>query len=441
MTRALLAPLLACLIGCTTLDPGVPASAQLPADAQVNPGRYVIVTVRNRGVVTATRAGSTPRGYDEAPTYTASRAAESAVRAIARDFGLTQVASWPIETLQVHCVMYAIADGVPRDELVARLAADPRVSHAQPLQTFGTSSAEYDDQYFGLQGSFDAMSVTAAHRWSRGAGVLVAVIDTGVDLRHPDLAGRIRANRNFVDRDSGRFALDRHGTEIAGVIAAVGNNGKGIVGVAPGVELVALKACWESTPAAGAALCNSFTLAQALSAAIATRADVINLSLTGPSDALLTALVIHATAHGAIVVGAIPSSGRMDGFPAAVPGVLAVAMAEDARAPSAVLTAPGHEVLTLVPNGGYDFATGSSLATANVSGVAALLRASRPDVSAETVNALLVRTTRDRVQHDRHLRTVDACSALASLLGKSGCPEPSPAEVALPPRAALATEQ
>lgn len=440
MTRLLIALSLGCLIGCTTAGPGLTASARLPPDARVNPDRYVIVTVPNRGVVTPTRAGSTPRGYDEAPTYTASRAAESAVRAIARDFGLTQVAAWPIETLRVHCVMYAIADGVPRDELVDRLAADPRVSHAQPLQSFGTSSAEYDDQYFGLQGSFDAMSVSAAHRWSQGAGVRVAVIDTGVDLRHPDLAGRVRANRNFVDRDAERFALDRHGTEIAGVIAAVGNNGRGIVGVAPRVELIAIKACWQSPSAAGAALCNSFTLAQALSAAIASGADVINLSLTGPSDALLTALVVHAITHGAIVVGAVPRSGRMDGFPAAVPSVLAVAMAEDAQIPAGALAAPGLEVLTLVPNGGYDFATGSSLATANVSGIAALLRASRPDVSAQTVSALLVRTTRDRMQNDRRLRTVDACSALASLLGESGCPATSPAEVAVPPRAALAEE-
>lgn len=439
MTRNLLAPLLACLVACTTIDAGVPAAARLPADAQANPDRYVIVTVPNRGVVTPLRAGSTPRGYDEAPGYAASRAAQSAVRAIARDFGLTQVAAWPIEALRVHCVMYAISDGMRRDELVARLAADPRVVHAQPLQTFVTSAAEYDDEYFGLQSAFDAMSVTAAHRWSQGSGVVVAVIDTGVDLRHPDLAGRVRANRNFVDRDAERFALDRHGTEIAGVIAAVGNNGRGIVGVAPRVELVALKACWQSPSVPGAALCNSFTLAQALSAAIATQADVINLSLTGPNDALLASLVMRATAQGAIVVGAVPRSGRMDGFPAAVPSVLAVAMAEDAQIPSAALTAPGLEILTLVPNGGYDFATGSSLATANVSGIAALLRASRPDVNARTVNALLVRTTRDRMQRDRRLRTVDACSALASLLEESDCPEPSAVEIAPAPRAAFAT--
>ncbi|MCM2310350.1 MAG: S8 family serine peptidase [Steroidobacteraceae bacterium] len=441
MTRGLLAPLLACLVGCTTIDAGLPEFARLPADAQANPDRYVIVTVPNRGVVTPMRAGSTPRGYDEAPTYTVSREAESAVRAIAREFGLTQVAAWPIEALRVHCVMYAISDGVPRDELVTRLAADPRVAHAQPLQTFGTSAAEYDDQYFGLQSAFDAMSVTAAHRWSQGSGVVVAVIDTGVDLHHPDLAGRIRANRNFVDRDAERFTRDRHGTEIAGVIAAVGNNGRGIVGVAPRVELVVLKACWQAPSEPGAALCNSFTLAQALSSAIAAGADVINLSLTGPSDTLLASLVVRATAQGAIVVGAVPRSGRMDGFPAAVPGVLAVAMAEDAQAPSAALTAPGVGVLTLVPNGGYDFATGSSLATANVSGIAALLRASRPGVNARTVNALLVSTTHDRVQHDRRLRTVDACSALASLLEESDCPVISALEAAPPSRAAFATGQ
>ena len=399
-------------------------AAQLPPDATSEPERYVVVTVPNRGVPLPTRAGSTLRGYDDSPAYSVSSGAESAARAIANDYDLRQVSAWPIAVLHVHCVMYRLREGEPRETVLAKLAIDPRVQIAQPLQIFGTTAtAAYDDQYVGLQRSFDEMSVVAAHQWSLGAGATVAVVDTGIDLHHPDLIGRIRASRNFVDSDSASFSLDRHGTEIAGVIAAVGNNGQGIVGVAPRVELLAFKACWQLKPGGPIAVCNTYTLAQALAAAIAARADVINLSLSGPPDPLLTALTERATAAGSIVVGAIPPSGRIDGFPAGAPGVLAVSMAEDAVTGSGALQAPGRGILTLVPNGSYDFATGSSLSAANVSGVVALLRARKQGVSAVEARRVLAQSTHEvALPDEKPVRSIDACTALAALLDKNGCP-------------------
>ena len=238
----------------------------------------------------------------------------------------------------------------------------PRVELAQPLQSFATSAATqstaaYNDPYLGLQRGLWEMSVVAAHNWSRGAGATVAIIDTGLDTSHPDLAGRVRLTRNFVDHDRTQFEHDRHGTQVAGVIAAVGDNGQGIVGVAPQVQLLAFKACWEARPDAPSAICNSFTLALAMQAAIDAHVDVVNLSLVGPADKLLAALIEKAIEHGTIVVGAVPPSGRMDGFPAGVAGVLGVDMAEREGQANGALRAPGLEILTLTPQGHYDFAT------------------------------------------------------------------------------------
>jgi hypothetical protein len=421
--RPLLAALLvaAGVVGCA--GGPVPVSlARLPAEARADPEQYLIITVRNVLAPLQVNAGSTRRGYGGSAAYAVSATAESVAREIATDYGLQQVAAWPITVLRVHCLVFRVPDGEERSELLSRLAADPRVELAQPLQSFSTSSAEYNDRYATLQRGFDAMSIAAAHRWSRGEGVLVAVIDSGVDSKHPDLAGRVRAVRNFVAADGRVEDPGRHGTEVAGVIAAVGNNGEGIVGVAPGVELLVLRACWQAQETGAAARCNTFTLAQALVAAIAARADVINLSLVGPADPLLGALTAQATAMGSIVVGAVPPGGRLDGFPAGAPGVLPVAMAEDTTAASAALRAPGKEILTLTPGGTYDFATGSSLAAGNVSGIVALLRARR-NLTAAQAKAVLAGATRPVEAPGGAVRSIDACLALASLLAGGDCPD------------------
>jgi hypothetical protein len=408
--------------GCAGGPVRAPPAAALPPDATDEPERYMLVTIANPSVPLPTRAGSTLRGYDASPYYAVSSVAAATAKAIAADYDIDEVSAWPIASLRVHCVMFRLREGESREAILSKLAADPRVQLAQPLQTFATSTGRYDDQYLGLQRAFVDMSIAAAHQWSQGAGVTVAIVDTGIDLRHPDLAGRVRTSRNFVDSDAAQFSRDWHGTEIAGVIAAVGNNGRGIVGVAPQVQLLALKACWQKERGGPSAVCNSYTLAQAIDAAIDAGADIINLSLVGPADPLLSALAERATARGSIVVGAVPASGRPEGFPSGAPGVLAVAMAEQSAAPSAALQAPGREILTLVPNGSYDFATGASLATANVSGVVALMRARRQHVTATEARTLLARSTREVSPSSDSVRSIDACTALASLLAKSGCP-------------------
>ena len=417
MTRSIGAVLLAAsLAACAAVPGGAdPAAGRMRSE----PANLIVLTVANPPETVMQRAGSTLRGYDSVPLYAPGSSALAAVASIERSYGLHQLAAWPIAPLQVHCVVLQVPAGTSREEMLARLSRDPRVSVAQPLQNFGTLSAGYNDPYVGLQRGFAQIDAAAAQQWSRGDGVRVAVIDTGMDSMHPDLQGRVDALRNFVDDDQGQFAADRHGTEVAGVIGADANNRQGIVGIAPGVRILALKACWQVQPRADGAQCNSFTLAQALTIAIESGAQVINLSLGGPADPLLTQLVGYALKRGIVVVGAVPPDGGLDGFPVGVPGVIAVDAIEHPSASASVLHAPGREVLTLTPGGHYDFVSGSSLAAAHVSGAVALLLATNPRLDSAAVYSLLSRTS--AADTDTGAVAINVCAALALLRPDSNC--------------------
>lgn len=377
--------------------------------------RLVIVAVDN------TSAGGPPRPASTRPayvgtSYAASAAARATLRAVAREYALTQVTAWPISVLAMHCAVLRIPAGSSREQLLQRLAQDRRVRLAQPLNAFAPQSVTFNDPYAPLQTGFQSIGAASAQQISSGEHVRVAVIDTGLDTRHPDFGGRVIVQRNFVDRDRARFRSDRHGTAVAGVISAAANNRLGIVGVAPRVEVIALKACWEGRQPGDPARCNSLTLAQALAAAIDERARIVNLSLTGPRDPLLSALVAAGSERGILYVGAAPRDAPADGFPVGAPGVIAVDMAESGSRRPGVLRAPGREVVTLVPGGTYDFVSGPSVAAAHVSGTIALLLARHADLDRDTVYRLL----------ERSGSQINACVALAQLTAgrESSCAAP-----------------
>jgi subtilisin family serine protease len=405
----------------------------LPADMQADPSKFVVVTVRNDSRPLTTRAGATLRGYDSAGLYGVTSDARAAVRELTRDYGLREVSAWPIAALRVHCIVFRVPENTAPVQMIARLAHDPRVDSAQPLNEFATEAqvgeSGYNDPYSDLQTVLSDLTVAQAQHWSRGRGVRIAIIDTGVDFEHPDLAGQIIARRNFVDVDERTFRGDRHGTAVAGVIAAVADNHIGIVGIAPDARLLALKACWQPGATAGPAVCDSFTLAQALESAIDLQADVVNLSLAGPTDPLLARLLRRGMQRGIVFVGAAPPARGRGGFPTDVDGVLAVAAAEDPGGEGKHLLAPGHEVLTLVPDGHWDFASGSSIAAAEVTATVALLLAERPHMAAAELYRVLALTSRSLTTHGAPLLSVNACAALAEVLQRGGC-EPGRSSVA-----------
>lgn len=402
-----------------------------PPEVRREPTQFIVVAVANPVTGRPAAVGGTAHGYGTGSNYRVSATASTQIREIARQYSLTLVSEWPIEQLQMHCVLFRIPPGTTREAMIEKLRADKRVLIVQPLNEFDSATAlptggasvvtppSFDDPYAKLQANVLALDVEEAHRLSRGAGIRVAIIDTGVDTTHPDLAGRTTLTRNYIDDDGAEFRADRHGTQIAGLIAAAANNGIGIVGVAPDVKLMAFKACWQPN-ASSAGRCNSFTLAQALADAIAQKAQVINLSLVGPSDPLLEALVDKAITYGVVVVGAVSSDSRLR-FPAGIPRVLAVGEAESGDTTGDILRAPSRDIVTLVPNGHYDFASGSSLATAQISGVVALLLAKEPKLGIDRLRALLEQSTEKHDTTRGPFLSVNACAALAQVVHGASC--------------------
>ena len=405
---------------CSSAPPRIESSA-LGNQVSQSADRFIIVAVESAPATYVAQAGGTPRGYDAVADYGPTSHARQAMRALEKEYGLREVNAWPIEPLHIHCAVLEIPSGADRNTLLAALAKDRRVKLTQPLQTFATRTTGYNDPYIGLQRGFQQMDVADAHPWSRGEGVKVAIIDTGVDIQHPDLRGSIAGAANFVDADDAQFRHDRHGTEMAGVIAAVANNREGIVGVAPNARLFIFKACWQASSDADAARCNSFTLARALTAAFDVHAQVVNLSLAGPDDPLVGDLIREGLRRGMLFVGAASAGSATEGSLLHQPGIIEVASAETHSAIANALYAPGREILTLLPGGHYDFASGTSIATAQVSGVVALMLAKNPELSAAAAYQLLRDTSSSSKAEDGSVRGVDACAAVVTLARQGSC--------------------
>jgi subtilisin family serine protease len=375
---------------------GAPASADTTA-AQFDSGHhFVVVTFANDPNRPASRAGTTGRRYTGG-LYGLAQSAHSNAQRVASTYSLRQVASWPIKALGVHCVVYEIPDARPVAEVLAALTKDPKITLAQPLQQFHTltsapaeaAKAPYNDPLYGLQTNLVSLDIAAAHERSQGAGVKVALIDTGVDSRHPDLRDRISGSRSFVAAYSPSAPTAgsyRHGTAMAGLIAAVANNKVGIVGIAPRARIEVFEACWQLGPNTDAAACNTFTLAQALEAALEAGIPLINMSIAGPADPLLAALVQSGLKRGVIFVGSMADD--TDSFPTNISGVIGVANSDRGRS-GATLAAPGTHVLTLRPGGEYDFESGTSVAAAEMTGVVALLLSANSRLTTESIVWLL----------------------------------------------------
>jgi subtilisin family serine protease len=394
----------------------------------MNPQRDIVLAVANPIAPPATHAGSNLVGYTPPANYGAGQRAMSVLASLKQTYRLREVTGWPIRALQVYCVVLEPPPGMDRDDLIKALAKDERVQLAQPLQDYSVYSDNssdsrsdkppdehhYNDPYADLQRGFVETDAALAHNLSQGNGVHVAIVDTGVDTTHPDLSGRVRDTANEVDDDANAFRHDHHGTEVAGIIGAVGDNHQGIVGIAPKAVLSVYKACWYTADSSTGAHCNSFTLAKALAALIDTDTRIVNLSLGGPADPLLSRLLAQLLSQGRIVIAAMPPDGDVNGFPVNAPGVIVVRSSDTSAAPPGIVSAPGSDILTTQPSGGYDFTSGSSMAAAHVSGIAALLLSIAPKLDARTLHDLLIQSSKV----SNGVLQVNAASAVAALRSK-----------------------
>ena len=205
-------------------------------------------------------------------------------------------------------------DGSVRDA-IARLESQPGVAYAQPNYLYHAFAAAPNDTHFGhLWGLGATPGVGALPAWDRslGAGQVIAVVDTGVDLTHPDLVPNLWSGpggihgHDFVDNDDVPDDFNLHGSHVAGTAAAVANNALGVAGVAPQAQIMAIR----SLDAEG--IGSTFTVVSGIAFAASSGAGVINLSFGGPAgggDQAMSDAITLADAGGAVVVAAAGNGG------------------------------------------------------------------------------------------------------------------------------------
>lgn len=340
--------------------------------------------------------------------------------------------------------------------LIEALSRNPAVEYAEPDELV---TAATDDQYFGHQyalqndgqsftntastqtiatGKPDA-DVDAVEAWkvTTGSGVKVAILDSGVANVHDDIASQVVGYANFVSantkEDPEADPEDKygHGTHVAGIVAAKFNNKIGVAGVCPHCSILDVKVLNDNGSG------SSSVIANGISWAASNGAKVINMSLgQRVSSRTLEAAVNNAWSQGAVIVAAAGNAGTQAKiYPGAYPNVIAVAATDNNDAKASFSTygkwvdvaAPGVNIYSTFPNHpfvlgtqngratGYDIASGTSMASPIVAGVAALVWSSQTDASKTSVRTS-IESTADKIPgtgtswaHGR----VNACKAVA----------------------------
>jgi subtilisin family serine protease len=334
---------------------------------------------------------------------------ERVARSLAHKYGLSIVNDWPMPMIGVDCFVMAVPDGRSTSAAAEQVSHDSEVAWAEPMSVYSAKASPAsapNDPLFAAQPAAVEWHLADLHRIASGRGTKVAVIDSGIDAAHPDLSGQLLVNRNFVSGQ--QLVPEQHGTAVAGIIAAKADNHIGIAGIAPGSRLLGLRACWEGRGLTDTR-CDTLSLAKALYFAVENRADVINLSLSGPDDRLLRALIAVALDKKLSVVSAFDAKLPGGGFPASVSGVIPVADSSMGVSRAGVFVAPGRQVPTTEPGGRWFVVNGSSFAAAHVSGLIALLHQRRPSVP-----PMLVALRRSGGR-------IDACATLIRAAGPCDC--------------------
>jgi hypothetical protein len=247
------------------------------------------------------------------------------------------------------------------------------------------AAADPNDTYYGAQWALPKIAAPLSWNLSTGAGVVVAVVDSGAQLDHPDLSGRLLSGHDFINDDSDPSDDHGHGTRMTGVVVARKDNGAGLAGVAPDAMVLPVKVLGSNGSGPYS------DVAAGVTWAVDQGARIVSLSLVGSSpSSLLESAIAYATANGVVTVASSGNWGTdQPGYPAAFDGVVAVGATTEGDARPTFsnygawlsLAAPGVNIVTTDVFGGYSSSTGTSPAAAVVSGIFALLFAHEPGLT------------------------------------------------------------
>jgi subtilisin family serine protease len=319
---------------------------------------------------------------------------------LARRHRLTRVSSQELPFIDSAVSLFRITDRRSVENVRAELASDAGVRSVQlnfryVLQDQKSVPAEGDPAQYALT----KLRLPEAHALSRGANVTVAVIDSGIDLAHPELADAIAESFDALGAKEGsKQGPHVHGTGIAGAIVSHAR----LMGSAPKARILAIRAF---AAAASGAESTSFVILKSLDFAASHGAQIVNMSFAGPKDPLVERGITAAATKGMVLVAASGNAGPKSPplYPAANPNVIAVSAtdAHDRLFPASnrgghiALTAPGVDIFLPAPGGKYQMTSGTSFSAAYISGLAALMMERNPQLAPAELRAILTRTARD----------------------------------------------
>ncbi|MBR1122153.1 S8 family serine peptidase [Bradyrhizobium lablabi] len=313
---------------------------------------------------------------------------------LARRHGLVRIESQNFPLIGATIGLFRITDNRPVDVVRREFAAAAGVRDVQFnfrywLQQQKTSEGD------PAQYAVTKLRLPQAHKLAHGMNVTVAVIDSGIDARHPELANTIADSFDALSSKDGPHV---HGTGIAGAIAAHAK----LMGSAPEARILAIRAF---APSSSGAESSSYIIVKSLNYAVLHGAQIVNMSFAGPKDPLIERGIIATAERGVLMIAAAGNAGPKSPplYPAANPNVIAVSGtdSQDRLFPASnrgvhiALAAPGTDVFLPAPDGKYQMTSGTSFSAAYVSGIAALMLERNPALKPNDVRAILEKTARD----------------------------------------------
>ena len=320
---------------------------------------------------------------------------------LARTHGLERIASQAFPLLGGGTIgLFRIIDGRPADAVRREFAADTSVKSVQFNFRYVLQDQRQDQKKPPIEGDVAQYAVAQlrlpqAHTLARGMNVTIAVIDSGIDVKHPELANSVADTFDALGSKEGPHL---HGTGIAGAIVAHAK----LMGSAPEARLLAIRAFGAG---ASGAESTSYVILKALDYAVEHGAQIINMSFAGPKDILIERGVAATASRGIVMVAAAGNAGAKSPplYPAANPNVIAVSgidaqeklFAASNRGNYIAIAAPGVDIFLPAPDEKYQITSGTSFSAAYVSGVAALILERNPALKPNDVRAILEKTARD----------------------------------------------